>query len=1038
MNIGERGKVADIAREKRWVASLMVDLVGSTDFTQTLGAERSFALIEDVLNTALRVIESHGGHFIEYAGDSVFALFGAPVAVENATLSAGRAALDILDQLDARNSEVTATYGIEPRVRIGLAAGEVLVSGLRFSGQERPNAFGNAINLAARLQSVATPNEIWCSEAVADELGGLAEIEDRGAHALKGFKAPQRLFRLHRINSSDDSLDIRLARTSGMFVGRAEPLSRLSNWIRGDGQGPGVLWVSGPAGIGKSRLVRQACAHLPKASAVHYGKCRASEQTSPLRPLLGLLRDAARHDGVTERAAIGPWLSALVGTADATLVGLLARDRVQGDSSDGSADQDSGEALRIRQTIAQALRILACDASRRLVIEDMHWLDPVSHAVLGEVLKAPPPELRLLATSRGAAPDGTPWDPLPVAPLTEADVARMLEAAHPGLADSAGIARALYRQSEGNPLFAEELMRHVGTGGAVVFDALPEASGSGMIQNLIFSRFDTLPAPDKAFLRQAAILGREVPPACLDAIESDGTTAAGVLSRAAKLHLIDPGRPGQTLRFSHVLYQNAIRDSITDAEAAVLHRRAGEILLAAEDAATGDIAPDLAYHFDRARDWPRAALYNVRAAQAAWRIYALDVSIDHLDRAGAALEAGGAAAMTDAVFADFVTTFCRVLDVAGRWKRLSEVAARYLPRLEQQSQTHVRLVVLMLNAKAFNQQGRLDEAEETIETTLVQAERAGDVNALAMARTVYMDILIDRVHGSSVEEFLPLVEATRAYALSGKDPHLAQMRLYEMAAFWRQEGDVPRARALAEEILAYGRDHDDLRARTFGGWIMASITAMVEDYEATRAFAAEAMREALPGTMDYITAQAFHAGATLMLGNPVMTAEELLALSDVRLDAGDTTMSIIAAFYAAGSLFSQGRIREGLAALARTDDLVEAGCEWGLRQQYLIKRGESFLTVAGLLPGPLPQPRLALRELPAALGLRVRAKALANAAYDQLERDFDGGHGIHRARIDFGRGLLAGRKGRDRILRAREVFHEQGATKLVALSQQVL
>ncbi len=1038
MHIGERNKVAPTAREKRWVAILMVDIVGSTGYTDTLGAERSFALIEDVLNTAVRIIESHGGHFIEYAGDSVIALFGAPVAVENATLSAGRAGLDILDRLDARNAEIMSTHGVKPRVRIGLAAGEVLVSGLSFSGHMRPNALGSAVNLAARLQSVAAPNEIWCSEAVAEELSGLAEIEDRGTHDLKGFEAPQRLFRLYRISSSDDSLDIRLARTSGMFVGREEPLSRLSQWMRGDNHGPGALWVSGPAGIGKSRLVRHACAHLGEASAVHYGKCRASEQASPLRPLLRLLRDAARHDGVGDGASIGPWLATLTGTADATLVGLLARDRAQGDPLDGVTDHDSGEASRIRQNIAQALRALACDPARRLVLEDMHWLDSVSCEVLQEVLEAPPPEFRLLATSRGTAPNDTLWDPVPVPPLTEPDVAQMLEAAHPRLADRAGMVRALYRQSEGNPLFAEELMRHVGASGTKTLDALSDASGIGMIQNLIFSRFDTLPARDKAFLRQAAILGREVQPAYLAAIEPDSTTTADVLSRAAKLHLIDPSRPGQTLRFSHILYQNAIRESITDAESVELHRRAGEILLAADDAHGGDLAPDLAYHFDLARDWPRAALYNVRAAQAAWRVYALDVSIEHLERAGAALDAGGEGVMPEAVFADFVTTFCRVLDVAGRWKRLSDVAARYLPRLEQQSQTQARLVLMMLNAKAFNQQGLLRRAEEAIETTLAQAERADDANAIAMVRTVYMDILIDRVHGATTEEFLPLVEATRAYALSGKDPHLAQMRLYEMSAFWRQQGDVPRARALAEEILAYGREHDDLRARTFGGWILASITAMVEDHEATCGFAAEAMREALPGTMDYITAQTFHAGATLMLGEPAMTSEQLLALSDVRLEAGDTTMAVISAFYASGSLFSQGRIREGLSALSLTDVMVRAGCEWGLRQQYLIKRGEFFLTVAGLLPSPLPQPRLALREVPAAVGLRLRAKTLASSAYDELDHDFDGGRGIHRARVDLGRGILAGRTGRDRIMRAQDVFGQQGATNLFDLSQRIL
>ena len=1036
-NDGERNDVKDGAREKRWVASLMLDIVGSTGMTETLGAERAFSVIEDVLGMTVGTVEAHGGHFIEYAGDSVFALFGAPVAVENATLSAGRAAVDILDRLAARKAEFARSHGIEPRVRIGLAAGEVLISDLRFSGQQRINALGSAVNLAARLQSVAQPDEVWCSEAVADELTGLAEIEDRGSYRLNGFETPQRLFRLHRVKSTDDSLDIRMARTSGLFVGRAEPLARLEQWMRGDREAATALWVSGPAGIGKSRLVRQACSTLPDHVHLHYGKCRAADAASPLRPLLELIRAAAAQDGITDGAALAPWLAKLAGATDAMLLRLLAKDQRSTDNA-RAPDPESGEGLRTRRDIARVLRRLACDPARRLVLEDVHWMDPVSREVLGEVLSAPPAGLRLLATSRDDAPGGAPWIAIPVAPLTGADIADLLRAAHPDRPDSAGIARALYRQSEGNPLFAEELMRHINDDGGNIPDRVPNVSGIGMIQNLIFSRFDTLPAADKAFLRQAAILGREVKPVHLDAIETGGTGVAAILSRAADLHLIDPAQPGQRLRFAHALYQNAIRDSITEAEAERLHRRAGEILLATDTDHDGDLAPDLAFHFDRARDWPRAALCNVRAAQAAWQVYALDTCIDHLERAETALRAGGADALSDAVFADFVTTFCRVLDVAGEWNRLSGVAAAHLPRLARQPQTREWLLVLMLNAKACNQQGRLDDADRAIRETLALAEQAGDAKALAMARTVRMDILNDSPAGARREDLVRLFEDTRAYALSGADPHMAQMRLYEMAAFWRQEGDVPRARDLAAEILAYGREHDDLRARTFGGWIMASITAMVEEYEATRDFAGEAMRDALPGTMDYTTAQAFHAGATLMLGAPSMTAGGLMALSEARLGAGDTTMAIICAFYASGTLFSEGRIREALAGLGRTDTLVRAGCEWGLRQQYHIKRAESFLTVAGLLPSPLPQPRLPLTEIPAAIGLRLRARTLASLAYDELDRDFDGGHGIHGARVDLGRGLLAGRKGRSRIERARDVFRAQKAPMLVDLAQKVL
>ena len=500
---------------------------------------------------------------------------------------------------------------------------------------------------------------------------------------------------------------------------------------------------------------------------------------------------------------------------------------------------------------------------------------------------------------------------------------------------------------------------------------------------------------------------------------------------------------GQTLRFAHVLFQNAILDSITEAEAAGLHARAAEILLAADAEAQGeqaqqDLAPDLAYHFDRAGDWPRAAHHHLRAAQAAWRIYALDVCIGHLDHTESAIALAGADATDDALFCDFVTLFCRVLDVAGRWNRLAQVAAAHLPRLRTSPDTRSQIVVLMLQSKAFNQLSHFEDARTGIETALDMAEQAGDEDALAMTRTVQMDILNDRPDGPDSAALQRLFEETQDYVTRRADAHIAVLRLYEMAAFWRQMGDVPRARALAQDILSYAQEHDDSHARAFGGWVMASVTAMVEEYDQTRSYAAEAMRHALPGTMDHVTAQTFHAGATLMLGQPSMTPEELTALSDFRSEAGDTTMAIVSLFYAAGSLFAKGRVRAGIATLARTDALVDVGCEWGLRQQYLIKKAEFHLTIAGLLPSPLPQPRLALAEAPAALRLRMGAKANARTIYDMLERDFAGGQGVHAARISLGRGLLEGRKGRDRIERALETFRAQELPALAKMAGTVL
>ena len=1022
----------DIVGEMRWVATMMVDLVGSTAFTEKLGAEKAFQLVEDVLKRAVTVLESEGGHFVDFAGDSLFAIFGAPVAIENAALCAARAALAIQQANAAQTRELLACYGVAPQLRVGLAGGKVLVATLKVSQQGKLNALGNAVNMAARVQALAGPGEIFCAEAIAEEIEGFAALEPAGTHRLKGFGEPQALFRLRGLSEDPSNLTGRMARGTKVYVGQTHLVDRLQRWINAPDAKPALVVVTGPPGIGKSRLVRHALEGFTTARRVTVAYCTPSDARSSLEPVLNLLRAAGRAAGAATPAELGYWLGKLIASEppNAGLVAFLAGSVRQAGPTMGEGASD---ALETRRYFVEALRRLIVDPTHLLVVEDAHWLDPISRSILSDLVTVE--GARLLLTSRDPSPLPNPITPdgrVDVTPLTPVDIAALCSQAFPVGQNVEATARIIFQKSEGNPLFAEELLRHLagGLGQTIATDA---AGAIGSIQSLIFSRFDRLGLAEKAALKQAALIGRQVRREHLGI--ADGPATA-ILQEAARQGIVEMQDETGHWQFSHVLIQEAIAGAIPAAEAAALHLSATRILLAQDADPGGDLAQRLARHFELAGQPTRATPFHLAAAQAAWRVYALDVCLDHLGRAEAQLDASDVN-RDDRLFADVLTGYLRVLDVVGRWVPLAELADRRTARLRMFSDKRPLIFALTVRAKAANQCCDFAQARQLIDEALALADALGDENSIAVVKTGKMDVVNDRPDWDA-NDVPRLFEETRAYAERGHDPHMAQLRLYEMASHYRQIGDVPKALAVADALIALGKSASDSRALAFGWWVRASISAMVEDYSKAGIEAEDSLRNSLPGTMDYITANMFRLSARIMAGDKTISTAFLTDLSAERAAVGDRSVSIIASFFATVLHFTRGEVRAGLAQMKRTDQMIDEGAERGLVQQYLIKKAELFLTIAGLWPNPLPAPKMGLAELPAALKLRLRARSLAKATYADLRARLDLTEGFQMARVEMGEARIAMAEGRrgdgDRLMsRAEQVFASQGQERFLKM-----
>src|SRR6202046_5523569 len=265
--------------ERRPITVMFCDLVGSTALAAVLDVEDWRNLLNSYLNEASKAVTGFDGHVLKMLGDGMMAVFGYPRAQENDAERAVRAALAIqraLAELNARNAAGAAP---ELKARIGIESGPVVV-------EATGEVFGEAPNIAARVQAAAEPGTVLVTSTVLRQVAGLFIVEDKGAHELKGAPAPVTLYRILRVSGGRRRKGPRLLTP---FVGRAEDLGVIDRrWERARaGEGQFVLIVGEP-GIGKSRLVEEFRARLGETrhSWIEWSSSQLLQNT-PLHPVLG-------------------------------------------------------------------------------------------------------------------------------------------------------------------------------------------------------------------------------------------------------------------------------------------------------------------------------------------------------------------------------------------------------------------------------------------------------------------------------------------------------------------------------------------------------------------------------------------------------------------------------------------------------------------------------------------------------------------------------------------------------------------------------
>lgn len=634
--------------ELRQLTALFCDLVGSTELSTRMDAEEFGELIHRYLSCAAAVVRRYEGEVARYLGDGILAHFGWPEAHDDDAERAVRAALDIIAEMHVMNRELPSDRQLA--MRAGIHTGPAMIGEIRGSAQPDTISLGETLNIAARLQIVAPRDGVVISGATRDLVRGIFVMEELPPQVLKGIPEPVPVYRAIQPTGVRSRLDAAHSLTP-LADCDEEIASLMEAWRRArDGAGQTTL-VVGEAGVGKSRLVYELRRRL-REEPHSWLECRCSSYTrqSAFRPAAELIEQGLQlraTDRPDEKLAKLERGLALAGVESADAVDLLApllsipvEDRPSGTSAE----------LRRRRTIELVggwVMALARPQPMVLFVDDLQWSDPSSLDLLGELMSlSETAPLLIVATAR---PEFTPpWQErsnltvVPVSPLERGDAREMVLSLGGRRDVPAPILDRIVSQTDGIPLYIEEIGRMVlesVEAGGQEESSLSSASASmdipTTLQGSLMARLDRLSAA-KRVAQRGAVIGREFSFELLEEVAGveDAELREGLERLVEDQLLFKSGElPNATFTFKHALIQDAAYQSVLRRTRTALHGRIAEALERrphADPAATPEV---VARHFEAAGRIESAATHYGRAAEQAAKSSGHREAIGHLHKA---------------------------------------------------------------------------------------------------------------------------------------------------------------------------------------------------------------------------------------------------------------------------------------------------------------------------------------------------------------------------------------------------------------------
>ncbi len=646
-NFAENAVSPHVKAERRDVTILFADVIGFTSLCERLDPEDVHTLMNECFDGLSVAIREEGGYVDKYIGDCVMALFGAPVAHEDDAARACQAALGMRVFLAGFSERNRRRIGIALHMRIGIHAGLVVAGRIGSAQRQDYSVLGDAVNMAARLESSAAPDSVLVSREVARRAGGAFEFGEVRLLSVKGKELPVETQELLRRGGARHDAD---REPHAMpLVGREEALQTLlARWQQAASQS---RWIElrAETGVGKTRLVQEAERRIVgrRLITVNVTADTARRPFGLVRLVLyEILREInGRVTRPDTREAFVTALS-LLDIEVALYVDALWHLAAPSNLAVPVPDPDPQS---FRLTLERGLALVLTRFAERmpsvaLFLDSYGVADEASASFLESFITRPHrwPLPIIVALRYGGRKSLFPNDVIVLRPLTEAEMRTLLDELVPDPAFSGDVRQELIRRASGVPEYLEEMVQALTdqgvlseTGDGRFRVGQESARGINLPSSLrvaMVSRLDHQEPAHREMLGYCAVQGVEfrldVAQAIQDARGTSSEPVAVVLQTLQARGLVKPLADGRDRwMFRQPLMQEACYETLLRHDRRQLHAETarGMILLAGSVQA---VAPELlAHHYERADAWLEAAEANLRAGERASELYLNDEAL---------------------------------------------------------------------------------------------------------------------------------------------------------------------------------------------------------------------------------------------------------------------------------------------------------------------------------------------------------------------------------------------------------------------------
>ena len=745
-----------IEGEHKQVTVMFCDMEDYSQLSERLGLEETYEIMDQVYEILIHKVHDYDGTVNEMTGDGIMALFGAPIAIEDAPQRAIRSAMAIHREMAMFSEKIKEERTDNPaiKMRAGIHTGPVVVGTLGNDLRVEFKAVGETVNIASRMEGLAEPGTTYVTENTFKLIEGFFQVEALGEKEIKGRKEPIGVYRVIGPSTSKTRFDVSAERGLTPLVGRGRELEILLDAFEmaKGGEGQAVSIIS-EAGFGKSRLLyefRKAVAN--EDTTFLEGKCLSYSGGVAYHPVIDILKsnfnvkEGDREAEIKEKVRNG--LKVMDVDETSTLPYLLALLSVK----DSSIDKRTISAEARKERIIEALIRISLKGSeiRPLVmaVEDLHWIDKSSEdalkTLLGSIAGA---RLFIIFTFR---PEYTPsWDlrsyygQINLNRLSRREGLSMGNKLLGTTKMGMDLEELILRKTEGVPFYIEEFVKSLREMKLIEkrksrYQLTKDAQKvkiPSTINDIIMARVDRLPENTKSVLQTGAVIGREFSHGILRRVTGlPEKELQSILSLPRDIEIIyEQGVHPETLYiFKHALTREVLYKSIITRKKKVIHHQVAQAI---EDLWQDNIEGYygvLVQHFIDGGNYEKGAEYSKLAGKSMERAGSLNESIHYALMRISCLEKLPRSDFVDRKIAQVRAVLGILLIDMNHFKRAEEIVSPIAElSLKDDDQKVNALILTVIGSCEFVLKENFPKAFDHLENALRISKKIKDVATTA-------------------------------------------------------------------------------------------------------------------------------------------------------------------------------------------------------------------------------------------------------------------------------------------------------------------